>query len=170
MTAERMLKSDATHRLNHALAYLQPDSSAQVLYELNHLAKTKVFMNAIDNPFLESLGVTLAHWQPDYAEMKLEVAENHKNRIGRIQGGLMCTLLDAVCGYAGLYVAPGEQPLKNVTLSLTTNFLSSGEGNVLIAKGFVERKGRSIYFARGEVWLDSSLLLSTGVGTFKYIR
>ena len=82
----------------------------------------------------------------------------------------MCTLLDAVCGYAGLYVPPGEPPLRNVSLSLTTNFISSGEGSALIAKGFVERKGRSIFFSRGEIWLDSSLLLATGVGTFKYLR
>jgi uncharacterized protein (TIGR00369 family) len=127
-------------------------------------------MNSIDNRFLEWLGVTLTDFRPDYAEMKLEISENHQNRIGRIQGGLMCTLLDAVCGYAGLYVPPGHAPLRNVTLSLTTNFISSAEGSVLVAKGFVERKGRSIFFSRGEVWLDSSLLLATGVGTFKYIR
>ncbi|MBU3593431.1 PaaI family thioesterase [Polynucleobacter sp. 71A-WALBACH] len=127
-------------------------------------------MHAIDNPFLESLGVTLTEWGPDYAEMRLEVSSNLQNRIGRIQGGVMCTLLDAVLGYAGLYVPPGEPPLKNVTLSITTNFLNSAEGSILVAKGFIERKGRGIYFARGEVWLDSSTLLATGVGTFKYVR
>lgn len=127
-------------------------------------------MNAIDNRFLEWLGVTLTESRPDYAEMRLDISENHQNRIGRIQGGLMCTLLDAVCGYAGLYVPPEHPPLRNLTLSLTTNFLNSADGSVLLAKGFIERKGRSVYFARGEVWLDSSLLLATGVGTFKYIR
>jgi len=127
-------------------------------------------MHSIDNPFLESLGVTLTEWRPEYAEMQLVTSPNHQNRIGRIQGGIMCTLLDAVLGYAGLYVAPGESPLKNVTLSITTNFLNSAEGSVLTAKGFIERKGQGIYFARGEVWLDSSTLLATGVGTFKYVR
>ena len=127
-------------------------------------------MHPIDNPFLESLGVSLTEWHLDYAEMQLNVVPKLENRIGRIQGGVMCTLLDAVLGYAGLYVAPGEPALRNVTLSITTNFLNSAEGKVLIAKGFIERKGRGIYFARGEVWLDSSTLLATGVGTFKYIR
>jgi len=127
-------------------------------------------MHPIDNPFLESLGVSLTEWRLDYAEMQLNVVPKLENRIGRIQGGVMCTLLDAVLGYAGLYVAPGEPALRNVTLSITTNFLNSAEGKVLIAKGFIERKGRGIYFARGDVWLDSSTLLATGVGTFKYIR
>lgn len=127
-------------------------------------------MHAIDNPFLEWLGVSLTDWRSDYAEMTLQASPNHLNRIGRIQGGLMCTLLDAVCGYSGLYVPEGQPALRNVTLSLTTNFLDTGEGQRLVAKGFVERKGRSVYFSRGEVWLDERLLLASAVGTFKYLR
>lgn len=127
-------------------------------------------MHVIDNPYLEWLGIRLSDWRADYAEMTLQVSHNHLNRIGRIQGGLICTLLDAVCGYSGLFAAEGQPALRNVTLSLTTNFLDSGEGRLLVAKGFVERKGRSVYFARGEVWLDSSLLLASAVGTFKYLR
>lgn len=127
-------------------------------------------MHAIDNPFLQWLGVSLTDWRSDYAEMALQASPQHLNRIGRIQGGLICTLLDAVCGYSGLYVPEGQPPLRNVTLSLTTNFLDSGEGERLVAKGFVERRGRGIYFSRGEVWLDDTLLLASAVGTFKYLR
>ena len=127
-------------------------------------------MHVIDNPYLEWLGIRISDWRPDYAEMTLQVSHNHLNRIGRIQGGLICTLLDAVCGYSGLFVSEGQPALRNVTLSLTTNFLDSGEGRLLVAKGFVERKGRSVYFARGEICLDSSLLLASAVGTFKYLR
>jgi len=127
-------------------------------------------MYPIDNPFLEWLGVRLTDWRHDYAEMTLNTSPQHMNRIGRVQGGLSCTLLDAVCGYAGLYVPEGEPALRNVTLSLTTNFLSTGEGSTLIAKGFMERRGRSVYFARGEVWLDNTVMLASGVGTFKYLR
>ena len=127
-------------------------------------------MLAIDNPFLHWLGVRLTDWRSDYAEMALQASPNHLNRIGRIQGGLICTLLDAVCGYSGLYVPEGQPALRNVTLSMTTNFLDTGEGQFLVAKGFVERKGRSVYFSRGEVWLDQQLLLATAVGTFKYLR
>lgn len=125
---------------------------------------------AIDNPFLERLGVRLVRWEAGQAEMHLDVAPSLSNRIGRIQGGVLCTLLDAVAGYSGLYVAPGEPPLRNVTLSLTTNFIASGEGAMLVAQGFVERAGRSVFFARAEVRMDSRLLLATGIGTFKYSR
>ncbi|GAB2889175.1 PaaI family thioesterase [Paralcaligenes ginsengisoli] len=123
---------------------------------------------SIDNPFLEWMGVTLSAWSPGYAEMRLSTSPSLGNRTGRVQGGVICTLLDAAAGYSGLYSDPGEPPLHSVSLSLTTNFIDSGDGSVLVAKGYVERKGRSIYFARGEVWLDGSRLLATAVGTFKY--
>lgn len=127
-------------------------------------------MHLLENPFLEDLGVRLTAWSANYAEMSLQVTPKLSNRIGRVQGGVLCTLLDAVCGYAGLY-SKGDEPRKqNVSVSLTTNFLNSGVGDQLIAKGWIEYRGNSIYFAKGEVWLDSTLLVATAVGTFKYLR
>ena len=126
-------------------------------------------MHTIDNRFLEWLGVRLTAWSPDYAEMALDTASNLGNRTGRVQGGVICTLLDAVAGYSGLFSEAGDA-LQSLTLSLTTNFIASGEGKTLVAKGFVERKGRGIYFSRGEVWVDSTRMIATGIGTFKYIR
>jgi uncharacterized protein (TIGR00369 family) len=124
----------------------------------------------IDNPFLEHLGITLTEWSPGYAEMHLDTSHDLSNRTGRIHGGVICTLLDSVCGYCGLYSPPGEPVLRSLTLSLTSNFISSGDGSTLVAKGFLVRKGRSVFFARAEVWLDDVELLATAVGTFKYVR
>jgi uncharacterized protein (TIGR00369 family) len=122
----------------------------------------------INNPFLEWMGVTLVKWAPGYAEMHLPMSTRLGNRTGRVHGGVICTLLDSVSGYSGLYAAPGEPPLRSLTLSLTTNFIGSGEGEILVAKGYTERKGRSVFFTRAEVLLDDSLLMATAVGTFKY--
>lgn len=122
----------------------------------------------IDNPFLEWLGVMVTEWSPEYVEMRLPITSNLSNGTDRVQGGVHCTLLDAVAGYSGLYTPSSALPLQSVTLSLTTNFIDSGDGDVLVAKGYLERRGRSIYFARGEVWLDGSLLVAAAVGTFKY--
>ncbi len=125
---------------------------------------------ALDNPFLERLGVRLSAWSPGHAEMVLETAQSLGNRTGRVQGGVLCTLLDAVAGYAGLYTAPGVPAAHSLTLTLTTQFIASGPGRLLVARGVLERQGRSIYFARGEVRMDGELLLATAVGTFKYLR
>lgn len=124
----------------------------------------------INNPFLERLGIQLTEWSPGYAEMRLDTSPDLGNRTGRIHGGVICTLLDSVCGYCGLYSPPGEPVLRSLTLSLTTNFLSSAEGTTLVAKGYIVRKGRSVFFSRAEVWLDEIELLATAVGTFKYVR
>jgi len=122
----------------------------------------------IDNPFLEWLGVRLTQWSDGFAEMRLPLSPQLGNRTGRVHGGVLCSLLDAVSGYSGLYVAPGGQALRALTLSLTTNFLNSGEGSELVARGYVERKARRTFFTRAEVLLDGDLLLATAVGTFQY--
>jgi uncharacterized protein (TIGR00369 family) len=134
------------------------------------MTQNATVLRPIDNPFLEMLGVQLVRWTPDYAEMHLPVTPVLLNRTNRIHGGVICTLLDSVCGYCGLYYEPGEQPLKGLTLSLTTQFIGSVEGRMLVAKGFMQRRGRTVYFSRAEVWMDDRELLATAVGTFKYVR
>lgn len=124
----------------------------------------------LDNPFLEAIGARLVEWRKDYVELDLAVLPMMRNRTGVVQGGVMCTLLDAAAGYAGLYAAPDMPAVHGVTLSLTTNFLFNGMGETLTCKGFLERKGRSVYFSRAELWLDQNTLVATAVGTFRYQR
>lgn len=121
-----------------------------------------------DNPFLELLGVTRTAWREDYAEFQAPMRAALLNRQGVLQGGMIATLLDVACGYSGLYSADPERPVHGLTLSLTCNFLERGVGETIVAKGFVERRGGSIYFARGEVWMDSRILIATAQGTFKH--
>jgi uncharacterized protein (TIGR00369 family) len=125
---------------------------------------------SLDNPLLEFLGVRLAVWREGYVEMQLPLQPHLLNRSGVVHGGMIATLLDVACGYAGLYAAPGEAKRHGVTLSLTTNFLGNGVGSLLTAKGTVEKQGGSVYFSRAEAWLDDSLLVATAVGTFKSLR
>ncbi|AMR81563.1 PaaI family thioesterase [Cupriavidus nantongensis] len=125
---------------------------------------------SLDNPALESIGVRITDWRDDYVELELPLAPNMLNRSRVVHGGTICTLLDAATGYAGLYSAPGEAPRHAVTLSLTSNFLSNGTGKLLTAKGMVDRRGRSIFFSRAEVWLDGEVLVATGVATLKYLK
>jgi uncharacterized protein (TIGR00369 family) len=124
----------------------------------------------LDNPALESIGVRITQWRDDYVELELPLAPNMLNRSRVVHGGTLCTLLDAATGYSGLYSAPGEDARHAVTLSLTSNFLSNGTGKLLTAKGMVDRRGRSIFFSRAEVWLDGELLVATGVATMKYLK
>lgn len=124
----------------------------------------------LDNPALESMGVRITAWSEDRVELALAVRPDMLNRSGVVHGGTLCALLDAATGYSGLYSSDTETKRHAVTLSLTTNFLSNGVGEMLTAVGIVEGRGKSIFFSRGEVWLDGDLLVATGVATMKYIR
>ncbi|SDD49269.1 PaaI family thioesterase [Paraburkholderia lycopersici] len=125
---------------------------------------------AVDNPFLETLGVCVAQWREGYAELVMPIDASKLNRQGVLQGGAIATLLDAAAGYAGLFAPAGEPPRHGFTLSLTTNYLDKGIGRFVRAKGFLERGGRSIFFARSEAWVDDRLLIASAQGTFKYSR
>jgi len=124
----------------------------------------------LDNPALESMGVQITAWSEDRVELALPVAPTMLNRSGVVHGGTICSLLDAATGYSGLYSPDRDTMLHAVTLSLTTNFLANGVGRMLTAVGQVERRGKSIFFSRGEVWLDGMLLVATGMATMKYVR
>lgn len=124
----------------------------------------------VDNPFLETLGVSIAQWREGYAELLMPIDGSKLNRQGVLQGGAIATLLDAAAGYAGLYADPDSPARHGFTLSLTTNYLDKGLGEFVRAKGFLERGGRSIFFARAEAWVDDRLLIASAQGTFKYSK
>jgi uncharacterized protein (TIGR00369 family) len=124
----------------------------------------------LDNPALESMGVRIVAWSEERVELVMTIRPDMLNRSGVVHGGTLCALLDAATGYSGLYSSDPETKRHAVTLSLTTSFLSNGVGNILTAIGTVERRGKLIFFSRGEVWLDGDRLVATGVATMKYLR
>lgn len=123
-----------------------------------------------DNPFLELLGARRTAWRDGFAQFEVDVQPALLNRQGVLHGGLIATLLDAACGYAGLYAPDPAQPLHGLTLSLNCSFLDRGQGARAVARGWLERRGGSIYFSRGELWVDDRVLVATAQGTFKYTR
>ncbi|MEM5385869.1 MULTISPECIES: PaaI family thioesterase [Paraburkholderia] len=120
----------------------------------------------LDNPFLESLSVELTEWKNGYAELTMPIRPATLNRQRVLQGGAIATLLDAAAGYSGLY-SEGD-PIHAFTLSLTISYLDKGLGENVIGKGFLERRGRSVFFARAEAWVDHKVLIASAQGVFKY--
>ena len=86
-----------------------------------------------ENPFLDLLGARRTEWRDGYAQFELRMHAALLNRQGVLQGGLIATLLDAACGYAGLYVAAPAEPQHGLTLSLTCSFLDRGRGERIVA-------------------------------------
>lgn len=125
---------------------------------------------AHENAFLHHIGADLVAWREGYSEFQLPVQGVLLNRQGILQGGVLSTLLDVACGYAGLFSGQSGVRRHSNTVSLNVNFLDRDCGEQVVAKGYLVRGGRSIYFSRAEVWMDGKSLLATAQGAFKFAK
>ena len=97
----------------------------------------------------------------------MPIEARHLNRQGMLHGGLIATLLDAACGYAGLHSAEGEEEVHGVTVMLNIAYLKAARSGRVIARGRVSRSGRSLYFAEASLVDEEGEVLATAQGTFK---
>ncbi len=119
--------------------------------------------------FADLVGYTLGQWREDYAEILLEVGNRHLNRSGVLHGGVLTTLIDAACGYAGCYAAEPEVPRRAFTLSLDCHFTAAAEaGDRLSASARRTGGGRQVFFSRAEVHDQNGRLVAQGAGVFRY--
>jgi uncharacterized protein (TIGR00369 family) len=122
---------------------------------------------ALDNPLLEDLGVRIVAWREGFCELALPLQGRHLNRRGRVQGGVIATLLDAACGYAGLLSPSSSQPAEGATITLTVNYLAKLTAGTVRAVGRSTGGGRSIYFSSGELYSPEGMLAATAQGSFR---
>jgi uncharacterized protein (TIGR00369 family) len=120
-----------------------------------------------DNPLLEYLGIRLTDWGGERARFELTIDPRHLNREGNLQGGVAATMLDAACGYAGLWSGQDTPPRHAATVMLTITYLASVRQGDITAEGRVSGAGRSLFFAAAELRSDDGTLIATAQGTFK---
>jgi uncharacterized protein (TIGR00369 family) len=120
--------------------------------------------------FQQAMGYRLQEWREGAAILTMEVASQHLNRGEVVHGGVLVSLIDTACGFAGTYAAvPGTQP-KVSTLTLSTSFVAPTRQGPLRVVGTVRGGGRSIFFAQAEVFDASGTLVAYGEGSFRYHR
>ncbi|MBO1111385.1 PaaI family thioesterase [Bordetella petrii] len=120
------------------------------------------------NPFLHSLGAVIESWGDGKIVLSMDLRPQHLNRQGALQGGVVCALLDAACGYSGLVPQTDDSQGNAVTISLAINFIGSVTAGRVIATGTVTGRGRKIYFARADVCTPDGRILASAQGSFKY--
>jgi len=121
--------------------------------------------------FAELVGYELLQWREDYAEIALTVEARHLNRSGILHGGLLATLVDTACGYAGAYCAEPGRVRRAVTLALDTHFIGAVEaGSRLIATGRRTGGGRRTFFSTAEVRDQEGRLVGQGSCVHQYRR
>lgn len=123
---------------------------------------------SFSNPFLERMGFELTKWEEGIAEFEMPIQPWHMNRQAALQGGVVSTLIDAACGFAGLYAPPGSSELEAVTITLNVNYVASVSSGTLIVKGNKIGGGRKIFFAEAKVFTTEGLLIASGQASFKY--
>jgi uncharacterized protein (TIGR00369 family) len=121
----------------------------------------------LDNPMLSYLGVKLVAWDVGCCEFELVIGAHHLNRRSSLQGGVVATLLDAACGYAGLITSANAEPGNASTVMLTISYLDKVASGRVRATGQVTRSGHSLYFSAGELLSEDGRLLATAQGAFK---
>jgi uncharacterized protein (TIGR00369 family) len=121
--------------------------------------------------FGKLVGYRLTAWDHDHAELELHLEARHLNRSNVPHGGVVTTLLDTVCGYAGTFSAEPGRIRRAVTLTLTTSFLGQAvAGSIITARARRTGGGQTVFFARGELVDAGGRLIATAEGTFKYLR
>ena len=119
--------------------------------------------------FADLVGYELGDWRRDHAEIRLEVEARHLNRSGVLHGGVLTTLIDTACGYAGCFAGEAEAPRRAFTLSLDCHFVATAvAGARLTASASKTGGGGRIFFARAEVRDQDGRLIGQGAGVFRY--
>ena len=115
------------------------------------------------------VGYRLVAWRAGYAEVALTLEAQHLNRTGVPHGGVLTTLIDTACGYAGVHAEPPAKPRRAVTLALSAQFVGrAGAGSSLRAIARQTGGGRRIFFTICEVLDEAGNLIAQGEATFRY--
>src|SRR6476620_1794931 len=86
------------------------------------------------------------------------------NPIGAVHGGVVCTLLDSVCGCAGHSTLPAGTGYTSVEIKV--NYLRPVKaGDELTAHGWVTKPGRRVAFSEGDVRDGQDRLVATASST-----
>ena len=121
------------------------------------------------NGFAKLVGYRLAVWQPDCAEIVLALEPRHLNRSGVPHGGVIATLIDAACGFAGCYCAVPGRVRRAMTLTMSTSFLGQAvAGDTLTAKARRTGGGKTVFFTRCDLVDGQGQLIATGEAAYKY--
>ncbi len=112
-------------------------------------------------PFYTLLGIKPRALGEGYAELELVASEQHCNPLGVVHGGVYMTLADAAMGNAIRSLG-----IKGMTVDCSTAFIAPVQfGETLLGKGQVLKAGKSMLFARAQIFCGERLLADSK-GTF----
>ncbi len=120
-----------------------------------------------NNPFQHFVGIEVIQLGDGKSVLQLELKGHHFNLYGIPHGGVHATLLDIAMGTAASFPDNSGKELDSVTLNLSVDYIAPPASKILIAKGKVTRKGKSIAYCTAEIFDEDQTLIASGRSIFK---
>ncbi len=120
-----------------------------------------------NNPFQHFVGIEVIQLGDGKSVLQLELKGHHFNLYGIPHGGVHATLLDIAMGTAASFPDNSGKELDSVTLNLSVDYIAPPASKVLIAKGKITKKGKSIAYCTAEIFDEDQTLIASGRSIFK---
>jgi uncharacterized protein (TIGR00369 family) len=117
--------------------------------------------------FASLIGVRNGTAEDGRARLELEATEDHLNRAGTVQGGVLATLVDMAMGQA--LRSRTEEDEVPATSQLTVTYLRPGRPGRLVVDARVRKQGENLSVCEGDVEQDGHTLVHA-VATFAVVR
>ena len=120
-----------------------------------------------NNPFQHFVGIEVLKLGGGKSVLQLELKEHHFNLYGIPHGGVHATLLDIAMGTAASFPDSSGREVDSVTLNLSVDYIAPPSSRILVAKGIVTKKGKSIAYCTAEIFDEDKKLIASGRSIFK---
>lgn len=142
-------------------AMINPD---KVLLD-SHRPGDVLGFEAKEQPFARALGAQLIAVDAvnGIVRLRFTPGQDFIQGMGVVQGGAVSAMLDFAMGFAGL--AMMEPGVQVATATMTVAFLRRADPGTYVARGLVERRGKSLLFARAELRNAAGHLVATGTAS-----
>ena len=119
------------------------------------------------NPFQHYVGIKVLQLGGGKSVLQLELEDHHFNLYGIPHGGVHATLLDIAMGTAASFPDKSGREVDSVTLNLSVDYIAPPKSKVLIARGKITKKGKSIAYCTAEIFDEEQTLIASGRSIFK---
>ena len=120
-----------------------------------------------NNPFQHFVGIEIIKLGDGKSCLQLELKDHHFNLYGIPHGGVHATLLDIAMGTAASFPDNSGREVDSVTMNLSVDYIAPPASKILIAKGKVTKKGKSIAYCTAEIFDEDQALIASGRSIFK---
>lgn len=117
--------------------------------------------------FMTLIGATLGRVEPGFVEILLPLRPELSQQHGFAHAGAAWAIADTAAGYAAQTLMAPEDGVLSVEVKI--NLLAPARGERLIARGRVERAGRTLTVGRADVFAirdGEERAVATALGTF----